>query len=347
MTTIRSYVDSFHQDEWTQQINRVENQYGYINSRNYFDARSTAQQAILFDVNKHNITLLPQVNRGAKSYTDGKERSVETLALKLAYFKHHDRLTAEDIQGWRTPGMQEPETYARAFAEKITDMRLAADQTQEYMKLQAFKGVFKTPDGAIVADSFAEFGVTQQTIDFVLGTAATNVDQKIQQLKRGIASNVKTGQSINAVEVLVDPSFFDKLINHPSIKTAYQYYVNSGAQRLRDDLSQYMSWGVMDFFEHRGVRFIAYDATFNLPNGTTEAAIATDTGHAYPLGVRDLFRSYYGPSNKLSEANQPGQEMFVRTYVDPRDEYVEFELEMAPLHFATNPAALYRVTTSN
>lgn len=347
MANIRDYVNSFKTTEFTDQINRIENQYGYINSRSYFgNVRSTDSTAIVFDLNKHNITLLPQVNRGDHSFTDGKERDVETFALKLAYFKHHDRLTNEDIQQWRQPGSMEQETYARAFAEKVTDMRMAADQTKEYMKLQAFKGVFKTPDGKVVADMYNEFGISQKTIDFALGTAGTNVDAKIAELKRYIAANIKQGGSINGVEVLVDPSFYDKLINHASIKNAYQYYVNSGQQRLRDDLAQYMSWGVMDFFEHRGVRFISYDATFNLPSGSTEVAVAADTGHAFGLGARDLFRQYAGPSNKLSEANQPGQEMFVRTYLDPRDEYVDFELEMAPLYFCTNPASLVKLTTN-
>jgi hypothetical protein len=92
---------------------------------------------------------------------------------------------------------------------------------------------------------------------------------------------------------------------------------------------------------------VSYDATFNLPSGSTEVAFTTDTGIAYAQGVRDLFRGYNGPSAKLSGANEPGQEIFVRTYVDPRDEWVEFEMEAAPLYFATRPASIYKVTTSN
>ena len=88
MSTIRDYVSSFKTTEFTDQINRIENQYGYINSRSYFgNVRSTDSTAIVFDLNKHNITLLPQVNRGDHSFTDGKERDVETFALKLAYSK--------------------------------------------------------------------------------------------------------------------------------------------------------------------------------------------------------------------------------------------------------------------
>ncbi|UZS00921.1 major capsid protein [Pseudomonas phage vB_PsaM_M1] len=347
MSVIRDYYNSFKTTEMTDAINEIENQYGYINSRNYFNMKSTGQTAIIFDVNKHDITLLPQVNRGDHSATQGKEREVDTFALKLAYFKHQDRLMTEDIQSWRQPGQEIQETLARATAEKLQDMRMAADQSTEYMKLQAFKGVFKTPDGKVVADMFTQFGVTQEEIDFVLGTSTTNVDDKIAELKRYIAKNVKQGGAISGVEVLVDPIFFDKLVSHPQIRDAWKFYQNSGTQRLRDDLANYMQWGVMDVFEHRGVRFMSYDATFNLPNGTTEQGIADDTGHAYGLGVRDLFRGYSGPSNKLSMANQPGREMFVRQYVDDRDEYVDFELEMAPLYFCTKPASLVKVISSN
>lgn len=344
---IRDYFNSFKNTDFVEGITETPLQYGYINSRNYFTTRSTNQTAIVFDKDYSNITLLPQVNRGDKAATQGKERAADTFALKLAYFKHADRLTGEDIQSWRQVGSTDDETLARATAEKLTDMRRVWDQTQEYLRLQALKGVFKTPDGVTVANMFTEFGITQTEIDFKLGTAGTEVDLKIAQLKRAIAKSVKNGGAIGGVEVLVDPAFFDKLISHNSIKQAYLYYVNTGKQALRDDLSSYMQWGIMDHFEHRGVTFISYDATFNLPDGSTEDAFEASSGIAYAQGVRDLFRGYNGPSNKLSEANQPGQEIFMNTYVDPKDEFVEFEMEAAPLMFCTRPASLIKVKSSD
>lgn len=344
---IRDYFNSFKNADFVEGITETPLQYGYINSQSYFASRSTNQTAIIFDKDYSAVTLLPQVNRGDKSATQGKERTADTFALKLAYFKHADRLTGEDIQSWRQVGSTDNETLARATAEKLTDMRRTWDQTQEYMKLQALKGIFKTPDGAVVADMFAEFGITQTQIDFALGTATTDIDAKIRLLKTTIAKAVKNGGAIGGVEVLVDPVFYDKLISHANIKNAYQYYVNTGKQALRDDMTSYMSWGIMDHFEHRGVTFISYDASFNLPNGTVEEAFAPSSGLAVAKGVRDLFRGYSGPSNKLSEANQPGQELFMRTYVDPKDEYVEFEIESSPLYFATRPASLIKIVSSN
>lgn len=344
---IRDYFNSFKQTDFVDSVTQIGNQYGYINSRNYFNIKSTNQTAIVFDVDKTTTTLLPQVNRGDKSSTQGREHAVNTLALKLAYFKHDDRLTNEDIQGWRAPGRTDSETYARATAEKLTDMRRVWDQTKEYMSLQAIKGICKSPDGITIVNSFTEFGVSQSSVDFLLGTSTTDIDSKIATLKRTMSRNIQNGGGMSGVEILVDPTFFDRLISHPNMKNAYQYYLNSGKQELRDDLSDYMTWGIMDSFEHRGVRFISYDATFNLPNATTELAFAANTGTAYPLGVPDLFRGYNGPSVKLSEANQPGQELFMRTYLDPRDEFVDFELEAAPLLFCTRPASLIAVSSSN
>jgi hypothetical protein len=344
---IRDYFNSFKNADFVDGITQTPLQYGYINSRNDFNVKSTNQTAIIFDKDYSTTTLLPQVNRGDRSSTQGKERAADTFALKLAYFKHSDRLTGDDIQSHRVPGSTDTETLARATAEKLEDMKRAWNQTQEYMKLQAKKGIFKTPEGTVVANMFTEFGITQTSIDFLLGTSTTNVDQKIRLLKKAVSTNVMNGGAIGGIEVLVDPSFFDKLISHANMKNAYQFYQNSGKQLLRDDLSDYMKWGIMDAFEFRGVNFISYDATFNLPTGSTEAAFAADTGIATATGVKDLFRGYNGPSVKLSEANQPGQEVFMRSYVDDRDEYVEFEMEAAPLYFCSRPASLIAVTSSN
>lgn len=343
---IRDYFDSFSTTEVVEGITEQPTQYGYINSRNYFNMKSTSDKAIIFDKDYSNITLLPQVNRGAKAATQGKERTADTFALKLAYFKHADRLTGDDIQSHRAVGREDNETLARATAEKLEDMRRTWDQTEEYLKLNAIKGVFKTPDGAVVADMFSEFGVTQVTHDFDLGTNTTDIDIKIRKLKESMAKSVKTGGAISGIEILVDSEFFDKLISHPQMKNAYQFYLNSGSQMLRDNLSEYMKWGIMNEFTHRGVRFLTYDAEFNLPNDTTEKAFEASTGLAIPLGVKDMFRGYHGPSAKMSAANQPGQPLYVRTYVDDHDEFVEFELESSPLYFATRPLACQKLISS-
>ena len=339
---IRDFSDSFKTTDFTTAITEVENQYGFINSQGMFDSYNTSEKAIAFDKDSSSITLLPQVSRTQKQPTTGHEHKVETFLLPLTYFKHLDSLTAEDIYRWRKPGSSDKETVERATAEKVTDMRYLADQMQEYLKLQALKGIFKTPDGAVVANMFTEFGIIQSTQSFALGTGTTDVNSVIANLKRTVKAGLKTS-SMSGIDVYCDESFFDKLVSHASMKS---YYLNGdgASSRYRDNTSDYMQWGVMDMFVHKGVRFISYNPTFNLPTGTTEDFLAADTAVAIPTGARGLYRSYFGPSNKLSAVGQPGQELYLRTYVDPRDEFVDFELEMAPLHFSTQPASIVACT---
>ena len=339
---IRDYQNSFATTDFTAAINEVETQSGLINATGLFETTGTTEKAIVFDKNTYNITLLPQVNRGSHSQTTGKERKSETFSLPLAYFKHLDTLTAEDILGWRAPGRTDKETVERASAEKVEDMRFLADETDEYLKLQAMKGIFKTPDGTTMANMFTEFGVTQSSVNFELDTGTTDVNAKIMELKRKVKDGLKTS-GMNGIDVYLDELTFDKLVSHASMKS--YYLVGDAASRpYRDATEEYMQWGVMDIFTHKGVRFIQYNPTFNLPTGSTEDFLASGTGIAIPRGARGLFRGYSGPTNKLSQLGAPGQSRYLRTYVDPRDDYVEFELEMAPLYFCTQPACLVGIT---
>jgi hypothetical protein len=348
MAITRSLSDGRRLVDWTDEIINVGHLYGMFNGMGLFRAQGVSQTAIVFDKSYHDTTLLPQVNRRAQDSTKGVDRSFDTFSLPLAYFKHSDYITAEDVQAWRQVGSPEAaHNLAQVRAQKLEDMRNQVDQTFEYMKLQAVKGVCKSPDGKIVADMFSEFSIVRPEVDFVLGTSTTNVDQKIAEVKRGVSTALKTGGVISGIDFIVDQDFFDKLINHPQIRESYLHYQNNGSQRLRDDYSTYMSWGVMDMFEHRGVRFLTYDATFKLPNGTTEDAITDGEGFIIVHGPRDLYRGYYGPSNKLSGANAVGREMFAYEYTDPKDEFHEMQVETAPLFFMTQPQVAYKIFTSN
>lgn len=334
--------------DWTQEINDLPNEYGLMNASGLFSGQGTSQLSIVFDKNTKDLTLIPQTTRGGEA-TYGEERRVETFALALPYFKHMDRITGKDLQGFRMAGSPDsPETLANLRANKMMDMRARADQTREFMKIEAVKGITIDPEGNVLADMFAEFGLTRTDyqVDFLLGTAATNVQEKIRELKRGVARNAKFGGAIGRIEVPCSNEFFDALVKHPSIVSAYEQYANSGKQLLRDDLSSYFDWGVSDMFEFGGVLFYTYEAEFTKPDGTVVSAFDND-GYTIVRGQRDLYRGYFGPSDTLTGANSVGSEIMLGEFTDPRDKYIEMEMEMAPLYWMTKPAVSWRVFTSN
>jgi hypothetical protein len=345
MATTYQLGNGFELIEWTDEIINLDNQAGLIGGMNLFRTQGTTQTSITFDKSMNDITLLPQVSRRARETTKGSDRKVEMFSLPLGHFHHSDYITAEDLQGFRMPGTPaSPETMANVRIQKLADMRARVEQTHEYMKLQAIKGICKTPDGVELADMFDEFNIVQQTIDFDLGDGTTDVNGKISQLKRYLQTNLKTGGVIQGINVVVDDEFFDKLVNHNQIRQAYLYYA-SQRDVNRESTNQFMTWGSVDQFTYKGVNFMTYDHTFKLPDGTTEAAVAASTGHVVPV-VRDLFRGHYGPSRKMSLANGVGREMFAFEQTDPKDEFHEMEVETSPLFYATQPQVLVKLTSS-
>lgn len=346
MTVTRNPNDFNHTIEWTDEINEIPNQSSFIKSRGLFSVSYTNQEAILFDKIESEVTLLPTTNRREGKPSYGKDRKVKTYSLPLAYFSHADNVTKQDFLSKRKAGTADQnDTLSNVITEKLVDMRRKVDQTHEYMQLQAIKGITKTPDGIELANMFDEFGISQTTVDFVLGTDTTNIDEKLATLKDTVVKSLKTGGVIQApLEVLVGRTFFNKFVNHPKVIQAYLSSVSN--QRYQQDLSQYLTWGISDMFEHRGVRFLVYSHTFNLPDGTTEIAVAENDGHTLPNVVGDsIFKAWYGPSQRLDV--EGGADMFAWEYRDPRQKYHEMEVETAPLFIATKPAALVKVTTSN
>lgn len=363
MATVRTLSNGNKLTDWTEEVNDIANQYGMINGMNLFSGRGTSDTSIIFDKSTNQTLILPQVNRNAGPATKGTDRTVETFSIPLPYFLHQDYITPMDIQSHRKPGTSDdPETLANVMAIKLEDMKLVADQTREFMKIQAIKGITKDGYGNVIVDMFDKFGrvATDYEVDFDLGTAATEVDLKIGELRRRLSRDAVAGSAIGAITCMVSPAFFDALTTHPKIREAYLQYsvVDNRSDVVRGDLQRYEKWGVVDTFYHKGVLFWSYDARFVVDggDGTTSTVVAVgDTasrdaveksGFTIVTGLRNLFLGTFGPANTLSGANAVGSEVMMYQYTDPKDKFHEMEMEMANLYHITRPQASYRVFSS-
>jgi len=350
----RSLTNGSSVVDWDIEVNEIANQYGLFNGLGLFDSKGVATETVVFDKNTITTTMIPQTSRRQSDITYGKDRKLETFSLTLPYFKHGDAIFPADVQGWRKGGTpDQAEDLPNVRVEKMEDMRFNADQTIEYMKVQAIKGITKDPEGTTLANMFTEFDVPQKTIDFDLGDGTTNVDLKISELKRYIAKNAKAGGALGSIEVACSAEFFDALTTHANMIAAYNYYQNSGPQLNRDNLSSYGKRGVVDTFRHKGITFYSYDAVFTQPDGTTVRAFGSDDstvlkqeGYSIVKGMRGLYRGWFGPANTLSGVNTAGIEMYLREYRDPKDKFIELELEMSPLFVLTKPQVSVKCTSS-
>lgn len=339
--------------DWTQEVNDIANQYGILNGRGIFQNQGVSQESIVFDKQINTTTLIPRTDRRNPQASRGKDRKVQTFSLALPYFEHKDYVTPQDIQGHRMAGTPDaPETVANVIATKLEDMRYNADQTREYMKAQAIKGLVAAPDG-VMYNMFDEFGITQTEINFELDDANTIVRKKTAELKRTIQKNAKAGSRVGRIEVMVSPQFFDKLVNHPNVREAFLYYAETNQRRdaVRGILQTFETWGVVDTFEYDGILFWSYDAIFNVDSGegdVTETALfntdpTVEGGYTLVDGLRNTYRGYYGPENTLDGANSVGAEMYVRQYTDPKGKFHEMELEMSSMYMLMKPQVSIKI----
>lgn len=346
MAVIRSFADVQRLQDLTDPLNEIPLQYGLISAMGIYDEKTTSQTSIVFDKNSKSITMLPSQNRAGQKSSYGVQSDTQPFSLPLAYFKHKDFIVASDIQDHRATnigGGDISETLANVQADKLESMKFAAEQSIEYMKLKALTGVFVTPDGVTYADTPSLFGVSVPTATWSLSSASFEIDTKFIELKQTLAQGVKDGGTISGVTMLCSPEFYTAMVQNASFRELYANYQNP---MLTASQTEYMQYGALERFSHRGIDFILYDATFTKPDGTTVAGITAGTAIAIPKGVRGMFLSYFGPANKLSGANKMGQKMFAYQYNDQRDEQLELEIEFAPLFVNVRPTGVCVVTAA-
>lgn len=345
MTVVRSFNTPYEVAEYTNQIENISPTWSYFNSTNLFDITPVSQDTIIFDKSLTTTTLLPQVSTRSRESVKEKGDSYQPFALVLPHFKDSLSIRPEDIKGFRASNTPDgAEQLANVRFKKLKRIRTNVDQTVEYMKLQAVKGITKSPDGRTVANMFTEFGVVQPTVNFQFSSGTFDVRQAIADIQDLAAANLQTGGTITNLSVMVSKEFFAALVAHPTVAAAFN--AQQGSNYFRDGNTTFGPHATTRRFDFMGVSFWTNNAVFNLPNGTQERAIASGEGHVVLEGISDLYRGYYGPSDKLHGVNQMGREVFVYEYPDLRDEEYELQYEFKHLYFLTQPKVAIKVTMS-
>lgn len=187
-------------------------------------------------------------------------------------------------------------------------------------------------------DYFSEFGLTQLAVDFVLGTAGTQVQGKVRQVLRHVETELR-GETMSGVLALVSPEFFDKLIGHAKVEEAYKYFSLTGAQPLREDTRRR--------FPFAGIVFEEYNATVTLSTGTTETLIPAGEGIAFPLGTLDTFVTHGAPANLIETVNTVGLPIYARQISRPDGSAIEVKTEASILPVNKRPRLAVRIHSSN
>jgi hypothetical protein len=324
--------------EMTQAINILPNIYTRLGQMGLFRFEGVTQRSVLIEQSEGVLNLLPAVPLGGPATVANRDtRSMRSFTVP--WIPHDDAITPQDIQGIRGFGVADAaDPLTTVMERKLVRMRSKHAQTREYMEINALRGIVKDGAGTTLYNYFTEFGLAQQSTDFVLGTAGTAVQAKVRDVLRKLEVELK-GETMNGVLALVSPEFFDKLIGHAKVEEAYKYYTTNGLQPLREDVRRRFPFAGMVFEEH--------NATVTLSTGASETLIPAGEGIAFPLGTLDTFVTYGAPANLIETVNTVGLPMYARQLTKLDGSGIEVKTEASILPVNKRPRLAVRIFSSN
>jgi len=324
--------------EMTQAINILPNLYTRLGQIGLFRFEGVTQRSIVIEQRAGVLSLLPSVPLGAPA-TVGNRESRAMRSFALPWIPHDDVILPADIQGMPSLGLSDAaDPLVEVMNRKLTLMRRKHAQTREYMEMNALRGILKDGAGTTLYDYFTEFGIAQISVDFVFGTAGTNIQGKVRTTLRGIDDNL-LGETMTTAHALVSSEFFDKLISHPKTEDAYKFFSATGGQPLREDMRR--------AFPFAGILFEEYNGSVTLSSGTSERLIPTGEGIAFPMGTFDTFTTYGGPANLLETANTIGLPLYARQMIDAKGRWIDLMTEASILPVNKRPRLAIRLHSSN
>lgn len=328
--------DAFAATTLTATVNAMPFVPGRVGQMNIFEEDGVSTTSIAIEELDGTIGLIPNTPRGGPANQNTKEKR-SLRSLMVPHLPLNDTIKASEVQNVRAfGGGGQLQAIVNVVARRMKRMTSAHDATVEFQRLCALKGILLDADGVtVIYNLFTEFGVSQTTVDFLLGTPGTDVEGLCEQ----VAGNTETvlGAAVyDHIHVLCGRTFWREFISHPKVVTAYQYYQQTdGLNPLREDL-RYKG------FKFGGLMFEQYRGTVG-----GVKFVADGEAYTFPVGVPGLFITRFAPAEYLDTVNTVGLPRYARTFVDPKLRFVDVDTESNPISLCTRPAVLNKLVTSN
>ncbi|ODV42261.1 hypothetical protein AWV79_28215 [Cupriavidus sp. UYMMa02A] len=326
-------LDGFTESELTTAIHNLPPTPTLLGDERIFVESGIPTTKASLDLLNGQIKLIPDSPRGAPPVPYQREKR-STVQVATSHFRPRARIMADTWQDVRGVGTSDLENTQQVQNRYLVGMRANLDATIEYQRMMSLTGQVTDVTGALAVDLFATFGQTQQVQGLALGTTTSYVPNLIQEAKRKAERALPAGIKPKGWLAVVSPDLLDALRAHTSLTASFQGW--QAATALRDD--------VRNDFNITGVRF----AEVVNPEDSTGLPefIAEGTGYLIPLGIPDLFHTYFGPADTFGAMNQVGIPYYVKPVVDPYDRYIDLEAQSNPISIITRPRAVVKLTVA-
>jgi hypothetical protein len=342
MAIVRSYTNAFEVVDYTQELLTVPNSWTLLGDTGLFQPEPLTTATATFEQVDQTLALVADQFRGAKPQAN-LDDSRKIHSYYVPSFPLTDAVLPADIQGKRAYGASNAaETEAAVIARKMARIAKAYDTTLELARFKTLTTLTAyAPNGTVAANFATDFGITQTSVDFVLGTATTDIMGKVESVIAAMQDNANTGDVIAGVVAYCSPEWFAKFISHAKVQTAYQYFsATEGQMILRNRAGG--NNGLYREFQFGGIRFIEVRTVL-----AGQRMIPVGEVVFVPTGVSDVFMTYFSPANKMDFVNTVAEQRYMFTYRDPKGEGIQIEAESSFLNIVRRPQLVVKGVTSN
>ncbi len=315
-------------------VERIDYKPQLLGSLNLFTPVYSRSRTIAIADRNRSLTLIPTSPNGSPPEElipkGSRVRTYETVRLAKGSTIYAIELAGVAALPFELQTKEITEEVTDRTAQIMDDLEL----TWEYMRFGAVQGKVLDADGSVIVDWYDFWGIAEpDEINFELDKPGTDVRAKIRQLKRAMQNAAKgIWTPATKVGALVGDTFFDMLVNHPSVK---ETKLNTEKAATLENIEAYSA------IEIEGVTFINYQGT---DDGTT-IAIGSEKARFFPINARGAFSVGYGPASEFKPyLNQKGREFYGLVLEDKsgRDEWDRVEIYSYPLFVCTRPEMLLR-----
>jgi len=341
MATIRSYTNAFEVVDMTAELQLIPNSWTLLNDSNLFSEEFLTTHTVTFEEQSSSLGLITDQFRGAKPQAN-KDDNRKIRTYPIAHWPVTDAIKPEDIQGKRMYGSNDmAETEAAVLARKMERIRRNMDITMEVGRFSLLtSGNLYSPGGTISGNIFSDFGITQTSVDFLFGSATTDIIAKVEAVIAAMQDNANTGDVITGVIAYCSPEFFAKLISHAKVQSAYQYFTATEGQLIQRNRAGGNN-GLYRSFQYGGILFQEVRTVL-----AGQRLIPAGEVVFVPTGTTDTFVSYFSPANRMDFVNSIAERAYLWTYRDPKGQGIDIDGEFNVTHMVRRPALVVKGTSS-
>lgn len=321
--------DGFTLAEMTAAINELPHLPMQLGNSGLFSYSGISKLSVFVEKQGNTLALVANQPRGAAGSAIGR-RTGNLRSFVVTHLPLNDRILADEVQGVRAFGTEDQATPLEQKRLEVMQLGMQRlDYTLEHMRVGALKGVVVDADGTTVLhDFFAEFGVSQNTLDFELDQATTDVRLKCDTALNSIQDELG-GSPYTGMVAFCGRTFWQSLIGHKSVKETYLN--QSQAAQLRGSTAESLDFGGVVWQKYRGAA-----------NGSQ--MIGANDAYIVPQGVPGLLIGRFGPADYMETVNTVGLPIYAKGIPMRNGKGWDIEMQSNPIHILTRPRAVLKAT---